>query len=53
MVLLWGIARLGGRVAALTVLAVAVAIYVAAYLVSPEPAYDVVNRGHPGDGAQP
>ena len=53
MVLLWGIARLGGRVAALTVLAVAVAIYVAAYLFSPAPAYDVVNRGHPGDGAQP
>jgi len=52
IVLLWGIERVGGRVAALVALAIVAVIFGAAYLLSPKPAYKVLNREHSGDGAR-
>ena len=53
IVLLSGIGLAGGRVAALAALAIVVVIFGAVYFLSPKPAYEVVNREHPSDGAQP
>ena len=53
IVLLSAIHLAGGRVAALSALATTVVILGAAYLLSPQPAYEVVNREQTGDGTHP
>jgi hypothetical protein len=53
IVLLSAIHLAGGRVAALAALAIACVILGAAHLLSPNPAYKVVNGEHPGDGTKP
>lgn len=47
--LLSGIELAGGRVAALAALAIVIVIFGVAYLLSPRPAYELVNRKQPGD----
>jgi divalent metal cation (Fe/Co/Zn/Cd) transporter len=49
IVLLSAIELAGGRIAALAALAIAVVIFSSVYLLSPKPAYEVVNREHPSD----